>query len=190
MSYWEQMSSPAIERQITMAQPVELQLLGLFDATKRKEEKALLTECLMHVGQFEPFVRSLKDSEQYPEWDKQIMSLREAMARSPELAQQVLDALVAQEGDEKAADLYQMLCGYSPAQIGTTADELQSGAVKQLIDWLESDQLSYRVLAFYNLKDITKKSLSYNPTGNADSRARSVRQWRQRLKDNELISGS
>lgn len=190
MSYWEQMSSPAIERQIAISEPVETQLLGLYDATKRKEEKALLTECLMHVGQFVPFVRSLKDSEQYPEWEKQILSLRSAMARSPELAQQVLDALVAQEGDEKAADLYQMLCGYTPASIGTTAEEVQSGALKQLIDWLESDQLSYRVLAFYNLKDITKKSLSYNPTGSADSRARSIRLWRERLKDNELISGA
>ncbi|MEX2170907.1 MAG: hypothetical protein WD851_16435 [Pirellulales bacterium] len=185
---WEQMSSPAIERLIAINQPVDVQLLGLYDSTKRKEEKALLTECSMHVGQFVPVVRSLKDRDQYPEWEKQIASLREAMARSPELAQQVLDTLVAQEGDEKAADLYQMLCGFSFAQVGTTPEEVQTGALKQLIDWLESDQLNYRVLAFNNLKAITGKTLSYNPTGTADSRARAVRQWRQRLKDNELVS--
>jgi hypothetical protein len=184
---WETMSSPAIERLITVDEPVDVQLLGLYDTTKRKEEKALLTQCSMHVGQFVPVVRSLKDHDQFPEWEKQIASLRAAMARSPELAQQVLDALIEQEGEEKAADLYQMLCGYSPEQIGTTPDEVQTGALKQLIDWLESDQLNYRVLAFHNLKEITGKSLSYNPN-NADSRVRSVRIWRQRLKDNELIS--
>ena len=190
LNYWEQMSSPAIERQITIDQPVDLQLLGLYDATKRKEEKALLTECSMHVGQFVPFVRSLKDQNQFPEWDRQIAALRRAMARSPELAQQVLDTLVEQRGADKAPDLYQLLCGFSPAQIGATPEEVQVGALKQLIDWLESDQLDYRVLAFYNLKQITGKQLSYNPAGNAESRARAVRQWRQRLKDNELSPAS
>ena len=185
---WEQMSSPAIERLISINQPVDVQLLGLYDSTKRKEEKALLTECSMHVGQFVPVVRSLKDGDQHPEWERQIASLREAMARSPGLAQQVLDTLIEQEGDEKAADLYQMLCGFSFAQVGTTPEEVQTGALKQLIDWLESDQLNYRVLAFNNLKAITGKTLSYNPTGTADSRARAVRQWRQRLKDKELVS--
>lgn len=186
LNYWEQMSSPAIERQITIDQPVDLQLLGLYDATKRKEEKALLTECSMHVGQFVPFVRSLKDENQFPEWGRQITALRSAMARSPELAQQVLDTLVEQRGADKAPDLYQLLCGFSPAQIGATPEEVQVGALKRLIDWLESDQPDFRVLAFYNLKEITRKQLSYNPTGNAEGRARAVRQWRQRLKDNEL----
>lgn len=187
LGFWERMSSPAVERMINTDQPVGTQLLGLFESTKKKEEKALLAESNMHVGQFVPVVRSLKDPDQQPEWDQQISSLRMAMARSPELAERVLATLVEQKGADKAPDLYQMLCGYNASQIGTTPEEIQAGVLRQLIDWLESDQLDYRVLAFYNLKDITGKPLSYNPNGTPESRTRAVRQWRNRLRDNELL---
>ena len=79
-----------------------------------------------------------------------------------------------------------MLCGYSPEQIGRSPEQINSGAIPKLIDWLEKEDLDYRVLAVQDLGEITGKRLMPNPAGTPTERAQGVRKWRERLKAGEI----
>ena len=54
-------------------------------------------------------------------------------------------------GKTAAHDLYQMLCGYSPEQIGTRQQFKDGLGTFSLIDWMENDSLDYRVLAVQDM---------------------------------------
>ena len=167
--------------------PVDIQLLELFKGRDRREVKSLVTRSSIHVGLIAPFIDALRDSEQkWPIWRTHIETLRAAMAQSPESAELVFKALVDQRGRSAAADLYEMLCGYNAEQIGTTPEQLKTGALAKLVDWLEEDSLDYRVLAVHDLWEITGKQLMPNPAANSTVRKQSVRRWRDRLESGEL----
>jgi len=179
--------APVIENTLVSDRPVDIQLLELFKGRDRREVKSLVTRSSIHVGLIAPFVDALRDSEQkWPTWRTHIETLRAAMAHSPESAELVFKALVDQRGRSAAADLYEMLCGYNAEQIGTNTEQLKTGALAKLIDWLEQDSLDYRVLAVHDLWEITGKQLMPNPAANATVRKQSVRRWRDRLQAGEL----
>jgi hypothetical protein len=178
--------SPVIESTLTAASPAETQLLELFQGSSRKEVKSLVARSSIHVGLFQPFIDALRDSEQKANWKTHIDTLRMAMALSPESANKVYQALVDQRGKPAAADLYEMLCGYTPEQIGQTLDQQKTGSISRLINWLEDDSLDYRVLAVQDLWEITGKRLMPNPSASLAERTQNVRRWRSRLEAGEL----
>jgi hypothetical protein len=182
----EEMAARRVDEELSNNRPLAIQLQELFYEGRRAEDKALAARSSVYIGQFSPFVEALRDPEQRNAWSSLIQSLRDAMALSPESAEQVWKELVKQRGEEAAIDLYEMLCGYSKEEIGETPEQIQSGVIPKLIDRLENDIPDYRVLAFYNLQEITGKSLAYVPTARAEVRQRSVRTWRQRLEGGEL----
>ena len=188
LDYLEQNISRKMEESLSGDRPARQQLLELFENSRRREEKSLAALSSTHVGQFVPFVVALADTQQQSNWDKHIAQLREAMARNPEAAQQVRETLVEQRGAEVADDLLELLRGYTPQQVGSNLAEVQEGVTRKLIDWLDHDRLEYRVLAFYNLRQIYGgKSLNYNPVNTeAKRRERAIRTWRQRLANNDL----
>jgi hypothetical protein len=176
---------PAVEKALTSAQPVEGQLLTLYESSRRREEKSLVARSSVYAGLFVPFVESLRDSDQKGAWKQHIDTLRMAMALGPESADKVYQTLVDQRGEAAAADLYQMLCGYGPEQIGTP-EEFASGLATQLVDWMEDDNLDYRVLAVQDMSEITGKRIMGDPAGRPSDRALEVRRWRQRIKDGDV----
>jgi hypothetical protein len=99
----------------------------------------------------------------------------------------VFQSLVDQRGKPAAADLYEMLCGYTPDQIGRTSDQMKNGAVVKLINWLEDDSLDYRVLATQDLWEITGKRLMPNPAASLTERKQNVKVWRARLEGGQLM---
>jgi hypothetical protein len=178
--------APVVEGTMTSDKPADIQLLELFQSDVRKEVKSLAAKCSVHVGLFEPFIDALRDSEQKSNWAAHIAMLRGAMALSPDSAANVKRALDEQRGRPAADDLYEMLCGYNAEQIGRTPDEMRSGALVRLIDWLEEDSLDYRVLAVHNLWETTGKRLMPNPAANLKERTQNVRRWRSRLEAGDL----
>ncbi|MCI0333383.1 MAG: hypothetical protein L0228_09190 [Planctomycetes bacterium] len=179
--------APVIDRTLVSDRPVDIQLLELFKGRDRREVKSLVTRSSIHVGLFAPFIDALRDSGQkWPTWRTHIETLRSAMAHSPDSAERVYQALVDQRGRPAAGDLYEMLCGYNAEQIGTTPEQVKSGALARLIDWLEEDSLDYRVLAVHDLWEITGKQLMPNPAANLTVRKQNVRRWRDRLESGEL----
>ena len=112
-------------------------------------------------------------------WDNCIDQLREAVGRDAGTALAVRKALENRYPHD-AADMYRMLWGYSNKN-------LESGEDEKLVNFLADDNLALRVLSFWNLKDITGKSLSYQPEQTqAARRQQSVQVWKQRLKANEI----
>ncbi len=190
LDFLAQSASRNIEQIFDSERPARVQLLGFYESTKRSEERDLAARCAVHVGQFTPFVLALADSAQRANWSDHIEMLRTAIASSPELAKQVKQTIAELRGDAEAVDLYEMIRGYSRDQLGTTPQELQTGVLLKLINWLEHDRLEYRVLAFHNLRQLTGKSLLYQPAGSTSTRDRAVRTWRQRLDGNELIDAT
>jgi hypothetical protein len=180
-------AAPKIETTLVSNSPADLQLLEMFQTIEQREVKSLVAKCSIHVGVFEPFIEALRDSEQKPNWTAHIEALRAAMALSPESAKQVKQALDEQRGRPASDDLYEMLCGYSEQQVGRTADQVKTGAVARLIDWLEQDSLDYRVLAVHDLFEITGKRLMTDPAANQRERDQNVRRWRARLQDGEVM---
>jgi len=178
--------APVIESTMVSDKPADIQLLELFQGNARKEVKSLAAKSSVHVGLFEPFIDALRDSEQKANWAAHIATLRSAMALSPESAANVKRALDEQRGSPAADDLYEMLCGYNADQIGRTPEEVRSGALSRLIDWLENDSLDYRVLAVNDLWEATGKRLMPDPAANLKERTQNVRRWRSRLEAGEL----
>ena len=181
----EQKAADHIREHLQPGMPAPTGLLELA-GSRRKEVRALATQCGAYVGQFSPFVGALHDSDQRSVWPKHIGTLREAIALSPNSAIRLHQELVDQRGNEAATDLFEMLRGYRAEDIGRTPEEVKVGVLVKLIGWLESDNLDYRVLAAHNLRQITGKNLLQNPTANPSERTQGVRRWRQRLRGGEL----
>jgi hypothetical protein len=177
---------PVIETGLASNRPADVQLLELFQGNGRREVKSLVARSGMHVGLYVPFIEALRDSAQRPNWDTHIQALRAAMAMNPESAQNIRKALVEQRGEAAAADLYEMLCGYNADQVGHTPEQIKTGAIARLIGWLDQDSLDYRVLAKYDLWEITGKQLMPNPAGSVAERKLNIKKWRARLDDGEL----
>lgn len=154
---------------------------------RRKEVRAMAAQCSAYVGQFELFVRALNDSDQRQMWAEHIGTMRTAIALNPASADQLLAVLKDLRGGEAGEELFDLICGYSREAIGTAPEEIRTGALEKLINWLENDSLDYRVLAAHNLRAITGKNLMPNPAGSPGDRAQGVRRWRQRLDQDELL---
>lgn len=178
--------APKIESTLVSNVPADVQLLEMFQQSKQKEVKSLVTRSSIHVGLFEPFVKALGDSEQKPNWKTHIDALRAAMALSPESANKVWQTLVDQRGRPAATDLFEMLCGYNADAIGHTPEQMKTGAIAQLVDRLEDNSLDYRVLAVQDLAEITGKRLMANPAANQAERTLAIRKWRARLDAGDL----
>ncbi len=182
----QRFGAPVVESTLTGTRPAELQLLELYKGGQRKEVKSLVARSSGHVGLFEPSVDALRDPNQrWPSWEMHVKALRAGMAQSPETASKVWDTLVKQRGETAAADLYEMLCGYSLDQVGSTTDERRTGALARLVDWMGDDNLDYRVLAVYDLDEITGKH-PMDPSDRLKERQQTVKRFKARVDSGEL----
>ncbi len=89
------------------------------------------------------------------DWIDYIDQLREAVGRDPETAAAVHKSL-ENRYPKTATDMYRMLWGY-------TDKDLESGDDEKLVKFLENENLALRVLSIWNLKEITGKTLGYQP---------------------------
>lgn len=188
----ERRAKKALSEQLVEKEPVELTLLELNDPAglgRRREVRTLAAKSSLHVGQFEPFVKSLSDVDQRKAWDDHIDSLRAALALSPKIALQIRDAFETLRGREAADDLMEMVQGYNDEEIGLTPEEQQNGALVKLLGWLDSESLDYRVLATYNLNKITGSTYKagYRPEADSTQRQRALRKLWNRFESNDLL---
>lgn len=164
--------------------------LQVIKDSRRVELQALAAIASLHVGHFGPSINALNDSEQRNVWDQEIAALRSTLSLSPEIARAVRGAILQARGEKYAEDFYRLVVGYRPEQVGETPGERQAGVLRQLIDWLESDQTDFRVLANHNLEEITGRRGVFNPVGPVRSRELAVARFRKRLEDDELLGRS
>lgn len=173
--------------------PVNLRLAELSDPSnlgRRIEVRSLAAEAGAYVGQFDPLVKTLSDVNQKASWKARILALREAIARDGAAAVAgIREAFAVQRGEAEADDLMEMLIGFDAKAVGTTRAEVQNGALVRLVRWLESDDLTHRVLALHNINEITGTvSLGgFKPEHSAEQRRREIQYYWTRLEKGELM---
>jgi hypothetical protein len=146
----------------------------------------LAVRCLSYTGQFDPFVSVLNDESQRSFWAAHFDALQDALARGVETAALARSALEKDRGDD-APELYRLLWGYSPDDLRYSPDHPKAGSAAQLVEYLDHEQLDFRVLSFENLRRITGFQLYYSPHHTAARRHSPVQKWRQRLKEGKVI---
>ncbi len=169
-----------VEQSLQIGRSPGLVLMELADPNHRQEEvRRLAARCLGDMGRFDDMVAALNDSGNRLDWPKYYIEyLRNAVARSPDEAAEVRQAIERQYREEPAA-WYRMLWDYS-------AEDLEGGQDAKLVEYLDHKVLAFRVLSFWNLKNITGYGLYYHPDQTAAKRQGPVRSWRIRLEAGEI----
>jgi hypothetical protein len=160
-------------------QSAQLKLLELADpsSTRLKEVRWLAIRSLGYLGDFDSMVRALNDPAYKDQWyDFHIEWLREAVARDAQTAAAVHKSLEKLYGPQ-AENLYRMLWGY-------TNKDLEAGEDGRLVKNLDDDTLCVRVLAIWNLKDLTGKDLGFRPEAQISKRLPIYQYWKQRFESN------
>lgn len=145
---------------------------------RQKEVRWLAERSLGYLGEFDPMVLALNDVNRQADWAEYIAELRAAVDRSSQSAAAVRQALEKRFSAE-AGDLYRMLWGYSNA-------DLEAGEDARLVRALEHPVLAVRVVAFWNLKQITGMGLFYQPEASAVQRRLPYQRWEERLKAGDI----
>jgi hypothetical protein len=175
----DRLASPKLAQALATGRPARVGLLELATSRPQWEVKWLALRCLGCVGQFRDMVAALSEPAQRFRWaDYYIDELRSAVARDAETAAAVRLALETQY-PQQAATLYRMLWGYSE-------QDLEDGADAKLVQALDDETLAVRVLAIWNLRDITGVGQSYQPEERPAKRQPAARRWRQRLEAKEI----
>ncbi len=168
-----------IEQGIRPDRSVKLSLTELTQ-NNRTEIRRLAIRCCAHVAFFDPLVNSLSDPDMRPRWNLYAGELSQAVARSPESAKNVRLTLERLREDD-AFELYRMLWGYS------TVGLRDGGEARQLVEYLDHEELDFRVLSFWNLQQITGVGLNYRPEYTEVRRRQSIERWQQRLARDEIL---
>ena len=172
LSQIDQRAVAAMKVHLQPDRPIELTLRELA-SNRRPEVVSLAVRCLAYAGNYAPLIDTLNDPSQRGSWDEHLRVMTELGARNDRAAADLMAAFQVRR-PEGAADLNRMLWGY-------TDEQLQGGAARQLVDFLDHDHLDYRVLAFWNLSRITGFTLYYRPEYPAPRREQYVQKWRQKL---------
>lgn len=174
----DRMAAAALESFLSMDRPVTLSLKER-SKDRKSEVRALAARSLAYLDFNDAAVLELADEQQRPFWAAEFDALRESICRSPESAVRVRETLERLCGEE-APKLYRMLWGFSPQQ-------LQGRDAEQLVAYLDQDSLYVRVVAFENLRRITKKTLLYRPEANKSRRKSSCRSWQDQLQNGGIV---
>ena len=171
----------ALESAAAATVPKSISLtLGEQAMSHQIEVRGIALRCCSYAGVFQPVVDSLADPQlrnQY-RWTT-LDALRAAVSLHPDLAENAAQAFSAKFG-ANGTDLFRMLYGYTDAQ-------LQAGADKQLVDLLSHNDLEYRVLGFYNLRQITGiNDQNYQPEALELQRRAHVKPWEERRKTGKI----
>ncbi len=174
----------AIEPLLPNDKSVDVLLTELSDphssVGRRREARALAIRCLAALDNFEPCVDALSDPKEKQFWPTAMEELRSAVARSPETAAKVRTTFESKRGADAGA-LFRMLWGYS-------ADDLKNGGARDLVDALDNNALDYRVMAFWNLTNITGPgNHGYRPEDRAASRVRAYNAWKEKLRQGKIV---
>jgi hypothetical protein len=167
-----------IEQSIRTDKSVNRSMSELSD-NKRYEIKQLALRCCTHVGYYDPLINALNEEEEKGKWTRYADQLYEAIDRSPQAAQQVRECFERERGP-KGFELYRMLWGYSNSGLNN------NGEAAQLVKFLESEDLDFRVLSHWNLKKITGKGLTYQPHYSELKRKQLVKRWQKLLASGEI----
>jgi hypothetical protein len=174
LSQIDRFTSPVLQRELLLEKPVHVRLQELM-SDRRAEVRSLAARCLAQYGEFEPLLRELASAQQKSFWGAEVELLRQSLTRGTETADQIrrsLDSLYPEDADT----LFRILWGFSPEQ-------LDAGAAKELVEFLDSPEMAVRVVAIDTLRQITDAQLLYRPERAPNENRASIVRWTEREKE-------
>jgi hypothetical protein len=177
---------------VAAGQPVNAALIELTTNAglgRRLEVRSLAARGATYVGEFEPLVKGLADPNDRAKRVEQITALRDAVARDPSNIERIAAAFELQRGADAAEPLTKLVVGFSPEEVGRTREQVSNGAINKLINWLDDEDLTFRVLANYNLNEITgtKDLGGYRPEQLGSQRERAILIYGRRFEAGDLM---
>jgi len=170
-------ASVAVEQALQSDRPAVQTLLELAEHRQR-EVRWLASRSLVYLGRFDDLVSAMNVADPKSDWQEYVAKLSEAIALGAENAAAVRAALEKQYG-AGAGELYRMLWGYSQK-------DLEDGDDAKLVAGLDHDNIAFRALSFWNLKEITGAGRLYRPELPAAQRKQSVQRWKECLDKKEI----
>lgn len=141
-------SSPYVAGQVEGV--VLPQLMTLADAKNSRETRdvvSLAGRCSAALMQPDSLVASFGDKAQADEWQRHLDVLRQMASRSARGAEVVRQAFIEKYGSAGGGALFEVVQGFTPAQVGGDAAAVQGGVIPgKLLPMLESEDLATRVL--------------------------------------------
>jgi hypothetical protein len=172
----DQRAAAVLEREAVLGRPIILVLRELV-GHRQREVRWLAMRSLALVEDYQPLLAALEDPEQFRFWTDQVEQLQAAVFRGPQSAANVRVAMERLYGPQGVA-LYEMLWKYRD-------DTLQPDDVNHLVDFLGHELLPFRVLGFWNLKNLSSnRMLGYRPEDPAPKRQAALQKLRERLRAN------
>jgi hypothetical protein len=178
-SWLDRSASSLVELEIKPNRPVSLSLRELTNH-RRAEVASLAARSLGYLDEFDPMVTALNVPEQRAAWEDFMRALQQAVARGPDWAAKVRQA-IEHRYPNQAEKLYRMLWGYTP-------QDLEAGQGATLVGYLDHEMLAFRVMAYYNLEKLTGLKFNYRPQDPTLKRQSSVARWKERLQSGSLFT--
>ncbi|MDP6469346.1 MAG: hypothetical protein QF918_16475 [Pirellulaceae bacterium] len=175
----ERRASLELRTALEKDQPLSRSLMEMTDF-RQHEVVDLACRSLSYLAVYDPLVKALSDKRQHYYWSDQFDELRAIGARGPESAA-ALRRMIEKLHASDAASLYRLTWGFSPAQ-------LSRGGDAELVDLLENDAMSLRVMAFMNLERITGGvTKNFRPELPPSQEKTKVANWRRALNDGAIV---
>ncbi len=149
---------------------------------RRSEVAELAARTLLELGESDVYFGGagvFSDPKQRAYWPQHYDALLARVNSGPEAALEVQQAIKKMDAAAEV-QLFRMLTGYTNEQLGAGSD-------LQLLENLDSADMSVRVLAFENLRRIT--GVTFNYRAEQDSQARReqyMKKWRVRQRKGEI----
>lgn len=172
------LASAELRRDLATDRPLSLSLLERTEF-RQVEVRSLACRSLCSLDMFGPAIEAIDGAKLRSYWYAQFNALRGAMSRSPESAMKLQRSLEKAAGDDGGL-MYELLCGFSP-------DQLAAGGAKKLVDALEHERVSTRVLAYENLRRITDKTQLFRPEQPPEQQKGEVMRWRRILNADGIV---
>jgi len=177
----DQRAAQVLERDLMFARSAVIELRAL-SSHRQREVRWLALRSLSLLEDYELLLNALGDVDQSRSWVDFIEQLRAAVFRSPHCAAKVRATMEQRFGASGAA-LYEMLWRYRP-------DTLQPEDAARLVEFLNHDELAFRVLSFWNLRNIANRTLYYRPEDPPAKRQTGAQKWKDLLKTTPTLRTS
>ena len=179
VSNLEKRAVPVVRDVVQEDRPVKLSFQELV-SKRRQEVKRLALRCCAYIGYFDPLVEALGDENMSRHWENCATDLSVAAKRHPEYANRVRETMERLRSDQ-GTELYRMLWGYTDDGL------VKQGQAEQLVEFLSSEDLDFRVLSHWNLKNITGKRYTFQPADKSESKRRvSIKRYENLLDKGEI----
>jgi hypothetical protein len=160
---------------------IELSLREAMDF-RRAEVGALAARTMLLLGRHDVYFGAegvFSQPNQRTYWPDHFAAMVRTVDRGPESAAAVRQSIMQMDGAQTAA-IYRLLWMYSDKQLASGADE-------KLVKELDNSNMTIRVLASENLRQITGNLLNFRPeTETPARRAADIKKWEVKLRKGEI----